>query len=117
MKILTAVLTALLLALGVAGLARADHDHRVHEPPVRAPGHVPGHVPAKVIVEVEGDAADGFGVHYDDGTSIYPPTDSEAFAECGEYDTRVARVRCRTEVRVWYRDLADLRRALEHARS
>jgi hypothetical protein len=110
MKILTALLTAFLLALGVAGLARAQ-DHRVHEPPVRAPA------PAKVIVEVEGDAANGFGIHYADGTSTYPPTDSEAHAECGEYDRRVARVRCHTEVRVWYRDLADLRRALDHARS
>jgi hypothetical protein len=109
MKILTALLTGLLLALGVVGLARADDDHRVHEPPFTA-------VP-RVIVEVEGDAADGFGIHYDDGTSRYPPTDSEAYAECGEYDRRVARVRCRTEVRVWYRDLADLRRALEHARA
>jgi hypothetical protein len=107
MKILTALLTALLLTLGVTGLARADDDHRVHEPPLAS-------VP-RVIVEVEGDAAEGFGIYYDDGTAIYPPTDSEAYAECGEYDRRVARVRCRTEVRVWYRDLADLRRALEHA--
>ena len=103
MRILTALLTALLLCLGVAGLASADGARagRVHEPPV--------------IVEVEGDAANGFGIHYSDGSELYPPTDSEAFAECGEYDRRVARVRCRTEVRVWYRDLADLKRALEHA--
>jgi hypothetical protein len=106
MKILLALLTALLLTLGVAGLARADHGpprDRVHEPPV--------------IVEVEGDAANGFGIHYSDGSERYPPTDSEAYAECGEYDRRVARVRCRTEVRVWYRDLADLKRALEYART
>lgn len=64
------------------------------------------------IVEVEGDAANGFGIHYYDGSSIYPPTDSEARAECGEYDTRVQRVRCRTEVRTWYRDLAILQQAL-----
>ncbi|WP_193611346.1 hypothetical protein [Nocardioides lijunqiniae] len=107
MKTLTALLTGLLLTLAVAGLARADDHHRVPEPPL---GDVP-----PVIVEVEGDAADGFGIHYDDGTALFPPTDSEAYAECGEYDRRVARVRCRTEVRVWYRDLADLRRALEHA--
>jgi hypothetical protein len=109
MKILTALLAALLLTLGVTGLARADHDHRVHEPPFRAP--------AKIIVEVEGDAANGFGIRYADGTSIYPPTDSEAYAECDEHGRRVARVRCRTAVRVWYRDLAALKRALEYARS
>ena len=67
------------------------------------------------IVAVEGDAANGFGIHYYDGSSIYPPTDSEAAAECGEYDTLRARVRCRTKVRTWYRDLADLKQALEWA--
>lgn len=67
------------------------------------------------IVEVTGDAANGFEIHHYDGSALYPPTDSEARAECGEYDTRVARVRCRTEVRTWYRDLADLRQALEWA--
>ncbi len=67
------------------------------------------------IVAVEGDAANGFGIHYYDGSSIYPPTDSEAAAECGEYDTLRARVRCRTEVRTWYRDLADLQRSLAWA--
>ncbi len=67
------------------------------------------------IVEVEGDAANGFGIHYYDGSAIYPPTDSEAKAECGEYDTLRARVRCRTEVRTWYRDLAELQRSLEWA--
>lgn len=67
------------------------------------------------IVKVEGDAANGFGIHYYDGSSIYPPTDSEARAECGEYDTFRARVRCRTEVRTWYRDLVDLQRSLEWA--
>ena len=67
------------------------------------------------IVKVEGDAANGFGIYYYDGSAIYPPTDSEAKAECGEYDTLRARVRCRSEVRTWYRDLADLQRSLEWA--
>ncbi|WP_200950134.1 MULTISPECIES: hypothetical protein [unclassified Nocardioides] len=71
--------------------------------------------PAHTIVAVEGDKANGFGIHYYDGSSIYPPTDSEALAECGEYDTRVARVRCRTEVRIWYRDLGQLKLALRYA--
>ena len=67
------------------------------------------------IVKVEGDAGNGFGIHFHDGSAIYPPTDSEARAECGEYDTMRARVRCRSEVRTWYRDLADLQQSLEWA--
>ncbi|HYH35071.1 MAG TPA: hypothetical protein VD814_07975 [Nocardioides sp.] len=67
------------------------------------------------IVRVEGDAANGFGIHRHDGSATYPPTDSEARAECGEYDRFRDRVRCRTEVRVWYRDLAELQRSLEWA--
>jgi hypothetical protein len=71
--------------------------------------------PGDTIVEVRGDAANGFEVRHYDGTALYPPTDSEARAECSEYDTRVGRVRCRTEVRTWYRDLADLKQALDWA--
>ena len=73
--------------------------------------------PGDTIVEVSGDAANGFEIRHYDGTSLYPPTDSEARAECGEYDTRVQRVRCRAEVRTWYRDLADLQQALDWAHS
>ena len=71
--------------------------------------------PGDTIVEVTGDAANGFEIHFYDGSALFPPTDSEARAECAEYDTRVARVRCRTEVRTWYRDLAATRQALEWA--
>lgn len=67
------------------------------------------------IVDVTGDAANGFEITFYDGSGLYPPTDSEARAECGEYDKRVDRVRCRTEVRTWYRDLADLKQALDWA--
>jgi hypothetical protein len=67
------------------------------------------------IVSVTGDAANGFEITHYDGTALYPPTDSEALAECSEYDTRVDRVRCKTEVRTWYRDLADLQQALAWA--
>lgn len=73
--------------------------------------------PDDTIVKVEGNKYDGFGIHYYDGSSLYPPTDSEARAECEEYDTYVAVVRCKTEVRIWYRDLAQLRRALRYANS
>ena len=68
-----------------------------------------------VIVEVEGNAADGFGIHYYDGSAKYVPTDSEARAECDEYDTVRGRVRCRTGVRQWYADLREVKRTLRWA--
>ena len=72
--------------------------------------------PPDTIVKVTGDARNGFGIHHYDGSAEFPPTLSESMAECGEYDARVDRVRCRTEVRTWYRDLADLKQALRWAR-
>ncbi len=71
--------------------------------------------PADTVVAVSGNAENGFEIEYADGSALFPPTDSEARAECSEYDTRIERVRCRTEVRVWYRELAVLQQALEHA--
>lgn len=72
--------------------------------------------PDKTIVKVTGNRVDGFGVHHFDGTALFPPTDSEAYAECGEYDTAIAVATCRTEVRVWYRDLGKLKQSLQWAR-
>ena len=43
------------------------------------------------------------------------PTPRRA-AECSEYDTASARLRCRVEVRTWYRDLGDLKRSLAWVR-
>ncbi len=80
-------------------------------PPAAEPEAPPG----DTIVEITGDATNGFAIHHYDGSVDFPPTDSEARAECAEYATRVARVRCRTEVRVWYRDLADTQQALDWA--
>src|SRR3954469_16883620 len=74
-----------------------------------------GEPPGDTIVEVTGDRATGFEVRHYDGTSEHPPTGSEARAECLGYDGRLDRVRCRTEVRTWYRDLGDLRQALDWA--
>ena len=54
-------------------------------------------------------------IEYYDGSAQYPPTDSEAVAECNEYDQSWARIRCRTEVRTWYRDLGDLKQSLRFA--
>ncbi|MDO9456563.1 hypothetical protein [Nocardioides sp.] len=71
----------------------------------------------QVVVGVEGDRGNGFTVVHADGSSISPPTDSEALAECGEYDDQLDRVRCRVEVRTWYRDLGDLKRSLAWVRS
>ena len=71
--------------------------------------------PDDTIVRVTGNAEEGFGIEHYDGSALFPPTDSEALAECGEYDTQVARVRCRAGVRTWYRDLADIKDALRLA--
>ncbi len=71
--------------------------------------------PDDTIVDIHGDAANGFEIRHYDGSSLFPPTDSEARAECNEYATRLARVRCRVEVRTWYRDLAATQQALRWA--
>lgn len=100
------VVGLLLGALVAAGVATADPggpDGRLRPPP------------GDTIVAVEGDAANGFTIRYYDGHSISPPTWSESRAECGEYHSRDDRIRCRVEVRTWYRDLGDLRQALEWA--
>lgn len=105
-RFLTAVTVALAVLGGVGvGSAVAGSDGA-------APTWVPPH---DTIVKVTGNADDGFGIHHYDGSVLYPPTDSEARAECLEYDARRDRVRCRTEVRTWYADLADLKIALKWA--
>jgi len=71
--------------------------------------------PGDTIVRVTGDAANGFGIYYYDGSSIFPPTDSESLAECSEYATYVERERCKTVVRTWYRDLRAMKRAINWA--
>ena len=102
-----------LLALLASCLAGVVVTMTVQPGTAAAPRWTP---PPDTIVSVEGSARDGFGIHFYDGSALFPPTDSEARAECEEYDTRVAVVRCLTEVRVWYRDLADLKQALRYAR-
>ncbi|WP_372729373.1 hypothetical protein [Nocardioides sp.] len=108
MTVRTSVATTT-VALLVAGLGALT---------TSATGSTPrSHPPAPdTIVDVTGDRDNGFGIHHYDGSKLWPPTWSESRAECGEYDTRVARVRCRTGVRVWFRDLEDLQQALAWAR-
>lgn len=74
-----------------------------------------GQPPPGTIVAVTGDADRGFTIEHLDGRVEHTPTLSEARAECAEYDARLARVRCRTEMRIWYRDLGRLRQALDYA--
>lgn len=102
MRTLLLLPVLLLSALGLQGVASADREPAPDRP---------------VIVDVEGDPANGFTLRYADGSTLSPPTDSEAAAECGEYDTRLDRVRCRVEVRTWYRDLGDLQRSLAWVRA
>ena len=68
------------------------------------------------IVAVEGDADLGFTIHHYDGTVLSPPTLSETTAECGGYDTEVARTACQVEAETWFRDLADVQAAIAWAR-
>jgi hypothetical protein len=97
-----AVMAVVLLGGPVVGSAWAGGGARIVDP------H------PKTIVRITGDAANGFGIHYFDGTADFPPTDSEARAECGEYDTRVERVRCRTQVRTWYYALGDTQKSIRY---
>ncbi len=108
---LAAVVAVVVGAVGMAVAAASG----VVEAPGRQPANLMDEFPGDTIVEVTGDKANGFGIQHLDGSGTFPPTDSEARAECSEYDTRVGRVRCRTEVRTWYRDLDDLKLALAYA--
>ena len=107
-RIVAALVVTIGVVAGALGLAGAGATGAV-----RGPAPFPG----DTIVEVTGDKENGFEIQHLDGSGLFPPTASEARAECSEYDTRVARVRCRTEVRTWYRDLRDLKLALAYAHS
>jgi hypothetical protein len=107
MNLLHKLLLALLLVIPLTVAFGASADSAVS---IDAPQPT-----GDTIVDITGDAANGFEIYHYDGTGVFPPTDSEARAECGEYDRRVDRVRCRTEVRTWYRDLAATKQALDWA--
>lgn len=100
-----------LLGCGLGALTVAGA-HAATSSPSSADGDVPA---PSTIVQVLGDKHGGFEIAHYDGSWLYPPTLSESVAECGEYDTALARVRCRVEVRTWYRDLTETQAALDWA--
>ncbi|MDR6175134.1 hypothetical protein QE364_003094 [Nocardioides zeae] len=101
------------VALAVAGGGAAAAAGAPAQAADRAPGWVP---PGDTVVAVSGDADNGFTIEHHDGTTLHPPTLSEATAECGEYDAEVQVAVCVAEVETWYRDLADLQVAIAWAR-
>jgi hypothetical protein len=101
---LPAALVALVVLVAGGGLAWSANAGA--DPPAGA-----------TIVDVRGDRDTGFAIVHHDGRVDHPPTLSEGRAECGEYARRVERVRCRTALRVWYRELGRLKWALEYAHS
>lgn len=103
-----ALLLALLAVGGLAATAAADSATSLTEP------YVP---PGDTIVQVEGDAANGFEIRHYDGTWLYPPTDSETMAECEEYDLPRRRFRCKVSSRTWFRALADMKETTTYYRS
>lgn len=101
MKKLLICLVATLGLLGSGGVALAA---TVDDPP-----------PASTIVDVSGDASNGFTIEYYDGSVDYPPTRSEAHTACSDFHRHWRRASCHSEVRVWYRDLQRMKVALDFA--
>jgi hypothetical protein len=99
MRVLIIGLAFILMFIGAAAFARS--------------GWTP---PDDTITAVSGSRAHGFHVEYHAQRDAWLPTRSEAIAECGEYDRRMRQVRCIVQVRTWYDDLADMKRALRLAR-
>lgn len=105
---LAAFLLAVVAVGGLAASAAAGPSTTLLEP------YVP---PADTIVQVEGDAANGFGIMHYDGSWHYPPTDSETMAECEEYDREIRRFRCKVSNRTWLRALAGFKQTTRYYRS
>ena len=99
MRILLVGLAAMLVFIGGTAFARS--------------GWAP---PDDTITAVSGSRAHGFHLEYHAQRDAWLPTRSEAIAECGEYDRRRRQVRCIVQVRTWYHDLGDMKRALRLAR-
>lgn len=103
------------LALLVAGVALGSTGLAVASPSgLPDPSERPYQPHPKTIVDVTGDAVHGFIVRHYDGTVDTPPAREQARAACREKTTEVLRTVCRQEVRIWHRDLADMRRSLNY---
>ena len=85
----------------------------VDSPGPRTPAPTPGRSDRRRRAR---DRDTGFAIVHYDGRVDHPPTLSRAGPSAG-YARRVERVRCRTALRVWYRELGRLKRALEYAHS
>lgn len=95
------------LGLGLTHSSAADST--MAAAPVSAKVAVSG----RTIIDVTGNAANGFALRRLNGRVDHPPTRSEARAECKEYRSKVKRVRCRVGVNRWYADLAVLRDSID----
>lgn len=102
---------AVLATAATSGAAAHAHPSDRRDRPDHPRDRFPGHT----IVEVEGDAANGFSVFRLDGTSEHPPTLSESTAECEEYDSPTRVAVCVAEVETRFADLADLQLSLRWA--
>ncbi len=105
---LAAFLLAVLAVGGLAASASAGPS-AIHPDPYVPPGDT--------IVQVEGDAANGFAIRLYNGTWHYPPTDSETMAECEEYDRKIRQIRCKVRNRTWFRALAGFKHTTRYYRS
>ncbi|WP_157571016.1 hypothetical protein [Nocardioides insulae] len=117
--VVATVLGGLVAAMLLAVLATAAPAHGAPDTVGRSPVMSAlrgGAAPPGTIVQITGTADVGFGLRFASGRWTYPPTRSEALAECGEYASAFDRVRCRTRVRTHYRDLAVTQQALRWAR-
>lgn len=72
---------------------------------------------ASTIVDVSGDRDHGWTIEHYDGTVSYPPTFSEAKAECNEYHREANRKRCAGQLHTRNHFLWEMKRSLNWARS
>ena len=66
------------------------------------------------IVDIQGDAADGFLIHRLNGGIDHTETRSEALAECSGYATARARARCQGHLTTWYADLGTMQQTIRY---
>ncbi|MGZ4438428.1 MAG: hypothetical protein ACXVWZ_08580 [Nocardioides sp.] len=102
---LVATTTVLVCGLGVSSATGAPSGpQKVYEPT------------GDTIVDVSGDKLHGFTIRRYDGSVLTPPEASEAHAACAAMDPGLERIRCRVQARVWYRDLTQMKKAINYAK-